>query len=508
MDSQLRPVDRRPRWPVLAVFAGIVVLQLAVAATSLDLLSGVRAYVAGESLYSKAQKDAQIHLLSYVEQQSEEDYRRFTRALAVPLGDRVAREALQKSEPDRAAARLGFLDGGNHPDDIDGMIRIFVWFHGLPLMAGPIATWTEGDAAIQQMRELAGRARQHIAARRQDALVNVRLEASILNDRLSALESRFSAELGETSRQTQTLLTGLNLGLAVCLGLTGLTFVRYSVRAQARTEEALRQHEESLRAGERHKAASSAKSDFLSRMSHELRTPLNAVIGFSQLLRLDPHDPPTLEQLERIEHIENAGTHLLALVNDVLDLSAVESGRLTAMLEPVNLRAAIGESAGMVDSLAQACAVQLVIDDRPPAAGEGAAADAHRDPWVRCDPVRLRQVMVNLLSNAVKYNRVGGSVTVSHRIEGDRCLVSIVDTGQGIAAQKLDRLFEPFNRLGAEQSKVEGTGIGLVLSRRLVEAMGGQRGRRGNHGDLAFALRRQASGRCRLPGACERAHAC
>jgi signal transduction histidine kinase/CheY-like chemotaxis protein len=231
------------------------------------------------------------------------------------------------------------------------------------------------------------------------------------------------------------------------------------------------------RAREAFEAASRAKTEFLSRMSHELRTPLNAVLGFSHLLRLDKQQPPTLAQLERIQHIENAGAHLLALVNDVLDLSRVESGHMAVALEPVELEPAVHESFGMVASLADEHAVQLRVDFgvcglRTPL--EAARQAPQNGALVMADPVRLRQVIVNLLSNAVKYNLPGGRVTLSCRIDDRACIVRIVDTGLGMDANQLKRLFEPFNRLGAERSNIEGSGIGLVLSRRLTELMGGE----------------------------------
>jgi hypothetical protein len=221
-------------------------------------------------------------------------------------------------------------------------------------------------------------------------------------------------------------------------------------------------------------AANRAKTEFLSRMSHELRTPLNAVLGFAQLLRLDAARPPTVEQLGRIQHIENAGAHLLALVNDVLDLSRVESGQMMVSIEAVDLEDAVADALAMVSPLAAEADVHLRVAN--PGAGDFAAARddaATRPVWVLADKVRMRQVLVNLLSNAVKYNRIGGSVTVSWQGDGERGSVRIEDSGLGMTSAKLDRLFEPFNRLGAEKSNIEGTGIGLVLSRRLVELMEG-----------------------------------
>jgi len=231
------------------------------------------------------------------------------------------------------------------------------------------------------------------------------------------------------------------------------------------------------RAHEALEASSKAKTEFLSRMSHELRTPLNAVIGFSKLLRLDTVKPLSIEQLERVQHVENAGAHLLALVNDVLDLSRIESGEMSVSPEAVQLVRVIEEAATMVSPLVTKAGIEVFMAAEPPAPAAGQRGDpraaARGDVWVSADPVRLRQVLVNLLSNAVKYNRPGGSVALTWKCERGECEIQIVDTGQGIAPEQLAGLFQPFNRLGAEASAVEGTGIGLVLSRQLAEMMGG-----------------------------------
>ena len=731
--NRVRQRGHRRSWPVLTVFAGIVGLQLLVTVMSLDVMSAVRAYLTGESLYSKGQKDAQIHLIDYAEHHREEDYQRFLGAIAVPIGDRIAREALQKPDPDTESARRGLLQGGTYADDIPGVIRLFRWFHKTPLMADAIDTWTEGDLVIEQMRRLAEQAHEHVVAGDLLApeVTALRSDAQRLNSRLTPLEIRFATQLADSARLSQRLLLGLNLTLAVLLGLTGLAFVRHSARVQAATEDEVRRRRESLQRlldsaaeglygvdtrgrctfinrsalemlgyekesdllgremhalvhhshadgsprpagqsriaqsyrerrelhivdevfwrrdgtsfpveywshpmldeGELHgavatffdiserlnlqaalrqgevriaglvdavndgvmtidaderiivfnraaerlfgvpakeaigstverfiprnprthdgaltqelrfggaddgkvlelfgkraegqefaleaslsrldtergtlvtavlrdvtglqtaraerqardalEASNRAKTEFLSRMSHELRTPLNAVLGFSQLLRLDASDPASLQQLERIKHIENAGAHLLALVNDVLDLSRVESGQMTVTLESVDLRSSVEDALSMVMPLATAAGVRTWVFGPE---GEDLVSWATGDRseiFVLADLVRLRQVLVNLLSNAVKYNRPGGEVKVSWQVREERCDLRITDDGLGMAPEKLARLFEPFNRLGAENSKVEGTGIGLVLSRRLAELM---------HGELRIASR-------------------
>ena len=233
-------------------------------------------------------------------------------------------------------------------------------------------------------------------------------------------------------------------------------------KAEAQAQ-ALEQNEEMLsHAKDEAERANRAKSDYLSRMSHELRTPLNAILGFGQLLemgRLEEKD------LENVGHILKAGRHLLSLINEVLDISRIEAGRLSLSLEPVQLQLVLQEALAMVTTQAKSRQIELVSE----------SAQAHLS--VHADHQRLKQVLLNLLTNAIKYNRAGGTVSISTEDVGrGQIRISVTDTGNGIAAENLPLLFQPFERLGAEQTEVEGTGIGLVLSKRLVELMGGSIG--------------------------------
>ncbi|HXG39779.1 MAG TPA: ATP-binding protein [Candidatus Limnocylindrales bacterium] len=209
-------------------------------------------------------------------------------------------------------------------------------------------------------------------------------------------------------------------------------------------------------------SANRAKSEFLSRMSHELRTPLNSILGFAQLLEMD--ELPA-EQRQYVRYIRQAGRHLLELINEVLDVSRIESGQMTISPEPVEVAELLSEILALAGPLADDRRIR--ID----------AAPANCRSFVMADRQRLKQVLLNLVSNAIKYNRDGGSVRIACRPEpGDRLRIAVVDTGYGIPSSKLDRLFVPFDRLGAEQTGIEGTGMGLALSRGLVTAMGGQLG--------------------------------
>ena len=214
-------------------------------------------------------------------------------------------------------------------------------------------------------------------------------------------------------------------------------------------------------------AANQAKSLFLSRMSHELRTPLNAVLGFGQLLELDDLTP---DQWENVGQIRKGGQHLLMLINEVLEIARVETGELRLSLEPVAVGRVAREALALIQPLADQAGVRLTR--RPAPAGRDAA-----DTVVLADPQRLKQILLNLLGNAVKYNKPGGAVEVGWGAGADGVVrLAVTDTGVGIAANLLPRLFTPFDRLGAEASGVEGSGLGLALSKRLAEAMTGTLG--------------------------------
>ncbi len=213
-------------------------------------------------------------------------------------------------------------------------------------------------------------------------------------------------------------------------------------------------------------AASQAKTEFLSRMSHELRTPLNAMLGFTQLLEDDPREPMSPHHRRHLALTREAGWHLLALIEDVLDVSRIEAGQLDLRLEAVALRPLVESALSVAAALAARHGVRLCP---LPAALDDALA-------VRADATRLRQVVLNLLSNGCKYNQPGGWVAVEVHEEGERgglLRIDVVDNGAGMGPEQLAHLFEPFNRLGRESGSIEGTGLGLHLTRQLVTMMGG-----------------------------------
>jgi PAS domain S-box-containing protein len=258
--------------------------------------------------------------------------------------------------------------------------------------------------------------------------------------------------------------------------------VNWDITELKRTEQALREKAAA-------EQASRAKSEFLARMSHELRTPLNAVLGFAQVLQADAAQALSPAQRQRVDHIHAAGRHLLALIEDMLDLARIESGTVALRPEALDVRAVVADALGLVVPMARAHGVELHT---------GSLAGL-----VQADRQRLRQVLMNLLSNAIKYNRPGGRVEVAAHGAADWLTLVVRDTGRGMSREQVQGLFEPFNRLGVEREGIEGTGIGLSIARQLVTHMGGRievRSRVGEGSEFEVWLPRALQATCPAAG--------
>lgn len=289
----------------------------------------------------------------------------------------------------------------------------------------------------------------------------------ISDDEVGALVESFNrmmAEIERHSQENQQALVRIEREVA-----ERRTAQQEVMRLNEQLEDRVRERTAQLEASNRELAlatetaekANRAKSEFLSSMSHELRTPLNAILGFGQLLDSTTYALPEGKRAEFTQQILKAGRHLLNLINEILDLARIESSNLMLSLEPVGLAEMLAECKTMIGPSAEQRGVRLLF------------AEAS-DLAVIADRTRLKQVLLNLLSNAIKYNRERGTVAVDCRVvKTNRVRISIQDTGAGLRQDQLESLFQPFNRLGQEAGPVEGTGIGLVVTKRLVELMGG-----------------------------------
>lgn len=305
----------------------------------------------------------------------------------------------------------------------------------------------DNEAAVpgRTVREDAAQLREDAAHFREDA-IQLREGAAILREReISVAEATQAASDGH-----MTMLQQANAVLMVT-----------AIEAQKLTEQVEMAKVELESAKFEAEKANLAKSNFLSGMSHELRTPLNAILGFAQLLE-SGSPPPTSTQNARIQQIIKSGWYLLDLINQILDLAVIESGKLPLAREPVPLIDVLRECQAMIESQAQQRGIQLGFLP-------------FDNTWVAyADRTRVKQVLINLLTNAIKYNRAQGTIAVECTVPTpERIRISVKDSGAGLPPEKLAQLFEPFNRLGQEAGVEEGTGLGLVVTKQLVELMGG-----------------------------------
>jgi PAS domain S-box-containing protein len=570
---------------ILAIFAGIQAIILALCLTAVEGMNTMRAYVAGEGAYSKAQKDAALDIRRYIVTGEARYLEEFRRLIAVPVGDRLAREELEKPHPDLAKVYDGFRQGGNDPHDIAGLARLFQWFSWWDPFARAIDDWREGDWLVRQLAATGEGAAAAAAAGSltPDARATLLARVDALDAGLTQFESNFSRHMGEAARATRDMaLPGLLLSTLLLWGIglrLGWRTLRVGVVAERRlalseqrfrdfakvasdwfweadadnrlsylsgrasfggndagaligkslieivggdpAAEPWRRHladiaarrpfrdfaycyarpdgteqywslsgrpiydpagaflgfrgtgsdvtrellaQRSLEhAKEQAETASRAKSEFLANMSHELRTPLNAILGFAEIIRDRLLGPIADRYADYAHDIHSSGKHLLGIINDILDLSKVEAGRLELIEEIVDLH-------GIVRS------VVLLLRERIANAGLTLAVELPGALLlIRADERKLKQVLMNLMSNAVKFTAAGGKIVVRVPVADERGLIiEVADTGIGIAPQDIVRALSPFGQVDSRLSRrYEGTGLGLPLARALAELHGG-----------------------------------
>lgn len=514
-------------YTVVGVMALLVASELLTLMFAVKTLSSVRAFVVGEGLWTKSQKDAIHSLYQYALRGEERHYEDFKNDLRIQAGDRMARLELSKPNWDREIVRAGFLQGDNHPSDIDGMINLITRFDHISYMQEALAAWSRADALFDELMLIAEEIHSTIkkSGKESPQIDKALRRVASINAQLTKEEVIFSSSLGAGSRWLEGLPMVVLLFTVVTVEGTGL-FLTWSLGrglnrtllelretadevgrgnfsklapvhsddelgqlavsinrmvidlkrnaeertlAQSRLQKLNDELEERVRirtlelqrAKEAADVASEAKSAFLANMSHEIRTPLGIILGFSELMADEGMGQE--ERLGSVEIIKRNGALLSTIINDILDLSKVEAGKLEIEREDVPF----GEIVTELDAL-------LTLQ----ANNKGIKLSVHSDgpiPTVlHTDPYRLRQVLLNIVGNAIKFT-TKGSVEVTVKLREDGMLsFRVSDTGKGIDEAQAQKLFTPFTQADVSTTRqFGGTGLGLVLSKKLARALGG-----------------------------------
>jgi PAS domain S-box-containing protein len=577
---------RRSYVVIAGLFLTLLVIALAASWSAIELVNDTRAYATGEGRFSKAEKMAVLDMYRYANTGDARDRQAFVTDIAVPLGDRSARAALEKSPPDLVAARAGLLRGQNHPNDLGGLIFMFEWFRWWQPFAAALEDWRIANIQVASLFDEEEALHASIANGRFDAVARTRLlqRIAVLDHALTERENTFSTHMGEAARGATDLVVvvlgiativlwaigmffatrlfgeqmALDRQLAISearfrdyaevasdwywemdcdnrigylserfysimdiapeavIGQDAIAMIAQSADNPAHRDECLAAIAARLpfrglclrfiardgtnsycaisgkpiagEAGEflgyrgigaditqqvyaaqslndaktRAEIANRAKSEFLANMSHELRTPLNAILGFSDIIAARTFGDGDFERYsEYARDIHNSGTHLLSLINDILDLSKIESGRTVLLESDVSLAHLFGEAGALLGDAHKDLEFHVDIPDP--------------SPHLRVDERKIIQILVNLLSNAFKFTPAGGSVTLKAATLADGSLsISVRDTGIGIDAAEVENVLAPFGQVeSAFSRKYQGTGLGLPLAKALCELHGG-----------------------------------
>ncbi|SFI74563.1 ATP-binding protein [Caulobacter sp. UNC279MFTsu5.1] len=434
---------------VIFVIAQSLVVMLGFAGMAVSNIA--RAYVTGEAQYSKAQKEAVISLMRYVQSGSEADYAMYRAALETPKGDQAARYALEATPADFRAARAGFLRGGNAADDVPAIISGFVIMRRWAPFAHAVESWREGDQRFMALERLGDRVRRGGSTEAEKAAYLA--EAAALDRSASAYERRFSEQMGQVARLAAGLAYAAVAGLSLAVCAIGVWVAWRVHKVWVHTSEALAE------ARDRAEQANRAKSDFLANVSHEIRTPLNGVLGMVQIMRREERET---SQKQRLDVIADAGQTLLSVLDGVLDLSKIDAGRLEVELQPFDIEEVVRLATAAHAAMAEQNDVRFSVEWRPEARGI----------W-RGDGDKLRQVLSNLVSNAHKFT-ARGAIVLRIAPTPNGLGFEVADTGLGIADDKQALVFEPFTQADASMTRrFGGTGLGLAICRQFVRLMGG-----------------------------------
>ncbi len=432
---------------IIGVVLLILIIEIASFWITLDLLSDVRAYVGGESEWSKSQKESLASLLSYSATFKESDYASFMSNLSVPLGDEQARLELEKKNPDLARAEQGFAAGQNDPADIGGMLWLFMHFRWISSFSDAIVIWTNADGRLALQREIGGRMHADITGtaesnRSKYQMISPLIIAATQNDAaLSSLENRFSATFGEASRDIGNFLYYTIVILTLIFAMVVFVLANFISRLLEEVDK--------------------AKTEFVALTSHQLRSPLS-IIGLSIELLKKLNPTRNADDQELIDGIEREVHQMNALVETILDISRIELGKVIIEPEYIDVMAAARAQIEAFAIIARHAGVSIRGVYEP------------MECKMHMDPTLLQIILQNLISNAIKYTNRGGTVELAVIRESWRLLIRVADTGRGIAEKYHRDIFQKlFRSDNARETGHGGAGLGLYIIKTIVDAAGG-----------------------------------
>jgi len=423
----------------IIVISSIVIIGLNF--YSIKILSSIRAYVNGESEYSKGQKDATRYLTDFIQTSDLKSYRLFKQELAVPVADSIARLALQKGKPD-SVVRSAFLQGRNHPDDIGNLIWLFKKSKSFPFFGDVIDRWAAADRDIGELDEIGDFIYNLRSEKLNPAVASAMiLNVNTINRRLTYNQQSFSIKLGEASRLIATWLIVINIFFILFILITAGVFARNTFKKLAESQRLII-------------AQNNAKDEFMSIASHELKTPITSMKASLQILeRFAKENPKSNKMHPFIINANKQVNRLTGLVKELLDVTRIQSGKLEIAKETFLLNELIKN---VVDETTQASQHSYFIEDFP-------------EVYVHADSTRIYQVIDNFLSNAAKYSGDGNQINLWVELKDDEVKLCVKDFGPGIPGEKLPLLFDRFYRIEETSQTVQGLGLGLYICKEIIK---------------------------------------
>ncbi len=475
---------------IIAIFSIIICTLLSVSLFGMSVLSDVRAYVAGEGIWSKSQKEAVYALMRYVIFNKEKDYQEYVKYLKVPLGDRKALIELAKPDTDYRIVDAAFVEGQNHPRDVRSMGYLFKRFYFISYIRDAIEAWSAADKLLDDLMRTGEEVRSYVLSGNiTEAETNKFLERiDAVNNKLAPLEDSFSYRLGEGARWLKNLLICVMFGVAGILLIIGIIIAKFIARRLIREIYQLRSVAAKIAEGDysqqienrtldevgdlarslqqmalQRERAERAKDEFFATVSHELRTPLTLVLTPLESLLMGEYGVLPEPARRILQTMHNNATRLLQMVTGLLDFSKFEAGRMEVKREETDV-AAVTKS--IMDDFAAIMSQKKIKSDlktTPPVMN------------VLMDRYLYERILFNLLSNAVKFTAEGGVISISLEWLDGNLRLSVSDTGIGISEENQKHLFEKFKQLeGVATRRFEGTGLGLALVREFAELLGGR----------------------------------